>query len=162
MACHKKLLVMLKAPYYGAFAFVCAVFPGLGRLVLACGACAIAVRSALMRCMKPSKASRASSLPQGWRRSQVFAHTENHCGSELARDWAFKFSEGLKTDQPSSPSSSSPPSTFIPNSLILRVKVLRPQPSSTAASRRRPAVCLRAVSIMIRSKLGTALSSRLD
>ncbi len=64
--------------------------------------------------------------------------------------------------QPSSPSSSSPPSTFIPNSLILRVKVLRPQPKSTAASRRRPAVCLRAVSIMIRSKLGTALSSRLD
>ncbi len=62
----------------------------------------------------------------------------------------------------SSPSSSSALSTFMPSSLILRVRVLRPQPSSTAASRRRPAVCLRAVSIMIRSNAGTAVSSRLD
>ena len=61
----------------------------------------------------------------------------------------------------SSPSSSSLPATFMPSSLILRVKVLRPQPSNRAASRRRPAVCLRAISIMMRSKAGTAISSRL-
>ncbi len=61
-----------------------------------------------------------------------------------------------------SSSSSSGPSPSMPSSLILRVRVLRPQPSSMAASRRRPAVCLRAISIMVRSKAGMASSSRLD
>lgn len=47
-----------------------------------------------------------------------------------------------------------------PSSLILRVRVLRPQPSSLAASWRRPPVIFSAVSIMMRSKRGTASSSK--
>ena len=111
--------------------------------------------------------SRMSCAPEGGQLANIRGAAQNtiNCRSGLASRWAAQQpqrSKGLYADQWSSPSSSSPPATFIPSSLILRVRVLRPQPSSSAASRRRPAVCLSAVSIMIRSKLGTALSSRFD
>ena len=64
--------------------------------------------------------------------------------------------------QSSSPSPSPSLATWrsMPSSLILRVKVLRPQPSNSAASRRRPAVWRSATSSMTRSNAGRAHSSK--
>lgn len=71
--------------------------------------------------------------------------------------------EDTKTikNRPFQSSISSPGNTSaMPSSRILRVSVLRPQPSKAAASRRRPAVWRNALSIMIRSKAGSACSSK--